>query len=171
MVPPVPDARPRTHTRIESLSVAVSVRGNGILRQRPRRRNRFIAIQLAICRDKALVTQPRYLGHFTSQEFRKRGSIAQRLELAADNRLVGSSSPPSPTTQSHTNRDFRVSVTARFNAVVSARQNPVSRKRRPTLTETRSNAVTPGNSKRKFRSSAVRIAPNWRSFVRALCLC
>ena len=27
-------------------------------------------------------------------------------ELATDNCLVGSSSPPSPTTQSHTNRDF-----------------------------------------------------------------
>jgi hypothetical protein len=29
-------------------------------------------------------------------------------ELATDNRLVGSSSPPSPTTQSPTNRDFPV---------------------------------------------------------------
>jgi hypothetical protein len=30
-------------------------------------------------------------------------------ELATDNRLVGSSSPPSPTTQSYTNRDFPAS--------------------------------------------------------------
>jgi hypothetical protein len=30
------------------------------------------------------------------------------LALAADNRLVGSSSPPSPTTQSRANRDFPV---------------------------------------------------------------
>jgi hypothetical protein len=30
-------------------------------------------------------------------------------ELATDNRLVGSSSPPSPTTQSHANRDFPAS--------------------------------------------------------------
>ena len=34
-------------------------------------------------------------------------------ELATDNRLVGSSSPLSPTTQSHTNRDFRVSCKQR----------------------------------------------------------
>ena len=74
------------------------------------------------------------------------GPLAQYSELATDNRLVGSSSPPSPTTQSRANRDFpncrgmtrisRVSC-ARFvsfkrevclrghsGAFVSARKNP-----------------------------------------------
>src|SRR6516165_5885701 len=36
------------------------------------------------------------------------GPLAQYSELATDNRLVGSSSPPSPTTQSCTNGDFPV---------------------------------------------------------------
>jgi hypothetical protein len=36
------------------------------------------------------------------------GPVAQCSELAADNRLVGSSSPPSPTTQSYANGDFPV---------------------------------------------------------------
>jgi hypothetical protein len=35
-------------------------------------------------------------------------AVARCSELAADNRLVGSSSPPSPTTQSPSNRDFPV---------------------------------------------------------------
>jgi hypothetical protein len=34
---------------------------------------------------------------------------------------------------------FLLNVTGRFNAVVSAPQNPVSRKQRPTVVETRSN--------------------------------
>jgi hypothetical protein len=36
----------------------------------------------------------------------ERARSFNRLALAADNRLVGSSSPPSPTTQSYANRDF-----------------------------------------------------------------
>jgi hypothetical protein len=34
------------------------------------------------------------------------GAHVYLAELAADNRLVGGSSPPSPTTQSRANRDF-----------------------------------------------------------------
>src|SRR6516225_1842066 len=47
--------------------------------------------------------KPRHFGHFASQEIATSCS-----ELATDNRLVGSSSPPSPTTQSCANGDFPV---------------------------------------------------------------
>ena len=79
-------------------------------------------------------------------------------ELASDNRLVGSSSPPSPTTQSPSNRDFpvlyekprfggdscahfvsagcRLDFRGRFGAFVSALQNRVSPRQRPVLVET-----------------------------------
>ena len=40
--------------------------------------------------------QPRYFGHFASHEIPTGGPVAQYPELAADNRLVASSSPPSP---------------------------------------------------------------------------
>ena len=76
-----------------------------------------------------------------------------------NNRLVRSSSPPSPTTQSYANRDFparpriapdrrdswahfisasyRLDFRGRFGALVSAPQNPVSRQRRLVLAEMR----------------------------------
>ena len=44
--------------------------------------------------------------HVAGQEIPTSGPVAQCSEHAADNRLVGSSSPPSPTTQSYANRDF-----------------------------------------------------------------
>jgi hypothetical protein len=47
-------------------------------------------------------------GTFASREVPTSGLVAQRSELAANNRLVGSSSPPSPTTQSRASRDFPV---------------------------------------------------------------
>jgi hypothetical protein len=40
-------------------------------------------------------------------------------KLAADNQLVRSSSPPSPTTQSRTNRDSQVSHRSRFECSIS----------------------------------------------------
>ena len=40
----------------------------------------------------------RNLGHFASHEIPTSGPLAQYSELATDNRLVGSSSPPGPTT-------------------------------------------------------------------------
>jgi hypothetical protein len=57
------------------------------LRQRRNRRNRFIEIQLAICGE--LLRALRY-----ARNPYKR-AVGQCLELAADNRLVPSSSPPS----------------------------------------------------------------------------
>jgi hypothetical protein len=57
------------------------------LRQRRNRRNRFIEIQLAICGE--LLRALRY-----ARNPYKR-AVGQCLELAADNRLVASSSPPS----------------------------------------------------------------------------
>jgi pimeloyl-ACP methyl ester carboxylesterase len=76
--------------------------------QRRRRRNRFIEIQSALCRDKRWYTQRQHFGHVAGQEIPTSGFVAQCSEHAADNRLVGSSSPPSPTTQSYANRDFPV---------------------------------------------------------------
>jgi hypothetical protein len=57
------------------------------LRQRRNRRNRFIEIQLAICGE--LLRALRY-----ARNPYKR-AVGKCLELAADNRLVASSSPPS----------------------------------------------------------------------------
>ena len=54
-------------------------------------------------------TQLRHFGHFASQEIATSEPVAQRSELATNNRLIGSSSPPGPTTQSRINRDFPVS--------------------------------------------------------------
>jgi hypothetical protein len=45
---------------------------------------------------RAHTRQPRYFGHFASHEIPASGAVGQCSELAADNRLVASSSPPSP---------------------------------------------------------------------------
>ena len=45
---------------------------------------------------RAHTRQPRYFGHFASHEIPTSGAVGQCSELAADNRLVASSSPPSP---------------------------------------------------------------------------
>jgi hypothetical protein len=66
------------------------------LRQRRSGRNRFIEIQSAICGEKCSYRQPRYFGHVASHEIPTSGPVAQYPELAADNRLVASSSPSSP---------------------------------------------------------------------------
>jgi hypothetical protein len=98
-------------------------------------------------------------------------------ELATDNRLVGSSSPRSPTTQSPSNRDFpvlyenpriggdscahfvsagcRLDFRGRFGAFVSALQNRVSPRQRPVLVETWFDAES---VRVRMRSSTERVA-------------
>jgi hypothetical protein len=94
----------------------------------------------------------RNLGHFASHEIPTSGPLAQYSELATANRLVGSSSPPSPTTQSCANGDFPIrcelprtggdSCTHFVSALyfVSALENCVSRRRRLALVRLGSNA-------------------------------
>src|SRR5689334_15218762 len=91
------------------LSAAVSV-GTGLRASKrnfcSRDEDRSIEIQSAICRDKRLHRQPCHFGHL--RKVPTSGPLLNAQRLAADNRLVLSSSPPEPTTQSRANRDFPV---------------------------------------------------------------
>jgi hypothetical protein len=94
MVPTAPDARPSCAViaRIleQSLWVVASVRGNGIFAAETKPPKPFIEIQLAICGEKG--------SHQATPLLRalcEKRAVDQCSELAADNGLVRSSSPPS----------------------------------------------------------------------------
>src|SRR6516164_9530832 len=122
----------------------------------------FIEIQAAICRDKMLVS--------LRARFHQR---TQCSELATDNRLVGGSSLPSPTTQSCAHGDFpvrcesprtggdlcthfvsaicRLDCRERFGVFVSALENCVSRRWRLALVEIWFECRISGTENQAFR--------------------
>jgi hypothetical protein len=100
-----------------SLSLAVFVRGNGISSvetKAPKPSLKFLRQRQSAHTRKDLTS-----GVFARLPGTTSGPIARCSEQATNNRLVGSSSPPSPTTQSCANRDFPVQCETTITCYIS----------------------------------------------------